>query len=114
MQAIATPPPERAQVRVWNKKFALAHAAYLGAIIYDEEMTHQGLAHHKCVEKNGGDPHPSRGQLYGKDLGILALSTGFDWFMARHSIRFVPYILPIAGSEEHVRGGTEWITEGCF
>jgi hypothetical protein len=77
-------------------------------------MTHQGLAHHKCVEENGGDPHPGRGELYGKDLGVMALSTGFDWFMARNRIPLVPYVLPIAGTAEHVRGGTAWVTEGCF
>lgn len=101
-------------VKVWNKKFTIAHAAYLGSIVYDAEVTHQGLAHHKCLEKNGGNPLPSRGQLYRKDLGLFALSTGFDWFMARSKIPYIPYILPVAGTAEHIHGGTQWFTDGCY
>jgi hypothetical protein len=118
-QPMMTPAPQtmgKAQnrVRVWNKKFTLAHAAYFGAIVYDVEMTHQGLAHHKCVEKNGGNPTPGRSELYAKDLGTFALSTGFDWFMAKHRIPYISYVLPVAGTAEHIHGGTQWVSDGCF
>jgi len=106
--------PQGKRDSVWNKRFVSAHAAYLGAIIYDIEVTHQGLAHHKCLEGNGGDPTPSRGELYGKSLPTFAATVGFDWFLARHKIPVVPYILPIAGTVVHVRGGTQWFTEGCY
>jgi hypothetical protein len=106
--------PQRKRDRVWNKKFVSAHAAYLGAIIYDVEVTHQGLAHHKCLEGSGSDPTPSRGELYGKTLATFAATVGLDWFLARHKIPIVPYVLPIAGTVVHVRGGTQWFSEGCY
>jgi len=99
---------------IWNKKFVVAHAAYLGAIVYDIEVTHQGLAHHKCVEGTGADPTPSRGQLYGKDLPVFAASAGLDWLLAKYKIPYLPYVLPVAGAVVHVRGGTKWFTEGCY
>jgi hypothetical protein len=105
---------QRKRASVWNKKFISAHAAYLGAIIYDVEVTHQGLAHHKCLEGNGGDPTPSRGELYGKTLATFAATAGFDWLLARHKVPVVPYLLPIAGTVVHLRGGTQWFTEGCY
>jgi hypothetical protein len=111
------PPPEisqRARPTVWNKKFIAAHAAYLGAIVYDIEVTHQGLAHHKCLEKTGGDPSPSRGELYGKDLPVYAASAGLDWVLAKYKIPYMPYVLPVAGTVVHVQGGTKWFTEGCY
>lgn len=110
-------PPEVPQGKrrtVWNKKFVSAHAAYLGAIVYDAEVTHQGLAHHKCREGTGGDPTPSRGELYEKNIATFAAALGFDWFLARHKAPYIPYLLPVAGTVVHVRGGTEWFTEGCY
>ena len=106
--------PQRKWGSVWNKKFVSAHAAYLGAIVYDAEVTHQGLAHHKCLEGNGGDPTPSRGELYGKTIPTFAATVAFDWFLVRHKIPIIPYVLPIAGTVVHVRGGTQWFTEGCY
>ncbi len=105
---------ERTRPTVWNKKFIGAHAAYLGAIVYDIEVTHQGLAHHKCVEETGTDRIPSRGELYGKDLPVFAASMGLDWLLARYKIPYMPYVLPAAGTVVHVRGGTKWFTEGCY
>ena len=34
---------------VFDKKFWIAHGIFLDSIIYDAELTHQGLAHHRCV-----------------------------------------------------------------
>jgi len=99
---------------VWNKKFVSAHAAYLGAIIYDVEVTHQGLSHHKCTEANGKDAMPSRGELYQNDLPVFAATLGLDWLMARYKIPYAPYVLPVTGTVVHARGGTKWFTEGCY
>jgi hypothetical protein len=55
---------------IWNKKFAFAHVVELSSILYDVEMTHAGVAHHKCAEGGGGitEMHVSRRELY--DLGL--------------------------------------------
>ncbi len=37
---------------VFDKKFWIAHGTFLNGIIYLAELTHQGLAHHRCVEGN--------------------------------------------------------------
>jgi hypothetical protein len=36
--------------RVLTKTFFLVHGTYLAANVFDIEMTHQGIAHHNCVE----------------------------------------------------------------
>jgi hypothetical protein len=47
---------------VLDKKFWVAHGLFLDSIIYDAELTHQGLAHHRCVEGNINlGQRPSRG-----------------------------------------------------
>jgi len=112
--SLGTDTLQKTRPSVWNKKFIAAHAAYLGAIVYDIEVTHQGLAHHKCLEATGADRTPSRGQLYGKDLPIFAASTGLDWLLAKYQIPYMPYVLPVAGTVVHVHGGTKWFTEGCY
>jgi hypothetical protein len=35
---------------VFDKKFWIAHGVFLDSIIYDAELTHRGLAHHRCIE----------------------------------------------------------------
>jgi hypothetical protein len=96
---------------LFTKPFIAAHLAMLAADVYDMEMTHQGLAHHKCVEKNvafASDRHPSRGALYGHDLVVDAAFFGFDLAMQKAHVRFVPYMLPMLHTGNHIRNGTEW------
>ena len=37
---------------VFHKRFWIAHRIFLKNMIYDAELTHQGQAHHGCVEGN--------------------------------------------------------------
>ena len=63
------PSPLRTNREVFhNKILVTTQLVWLGAIVFDVEATHQGLAHHKCVEGNGSNPQPSRGGLYRSDL----------------------------------------------
>jgi hypothetical protein len=55
---------------VFDKKFCIARGIFLDSIIYDAELTRQGLTHHRCVEGH----------------------TNLD----------------------HFRGGTKWLTSGCW
>jgi len=98
---------------VWNKKFILTHALMFASIVYDDEVTHQGIAHHKCTEANAS-PHPSRGELYVKDLPVAVAVTAFDYFLARKHILIAPYTNPLVGAAKHFYGGTEWFTGNCF
>jgi hypothetical protein len=112
---IRSRPPEPAlkTVKVFNKKFIAAHTAFLGSIIYDAELTHQGLAHHKCVEAN---PYlgvrPSRGEVYKQNLLTFGAISGLDWATARFiKIPYIPYVTPIVETTVHIQGGSKWLTE---
>lgn len=94
-----------------TKTWYAAHAVYLGSVVFDAEMTHQGLAHHACVEANG-EPHPSRGELYRNGLIEFGLLTGFDLLMAKarppKAFKWVPFMGAGYGSFVHFKGGIEW------
>lgn len=61
---------------------------FTGIVVFDVEMTHQGIAHHKCVENEVGDLFPSRGGTYRTDLLVLAGLTALDYALA------VPHLSP--------------------
>jgi hypothetical protein len=106
------PLPSLERGNVVNKKFLLAHAAFLGSIVYDAELTHGGLAHHKCVESNPSlGTHPSRGEIYEQNMLVFSAVTGLDWVTAKLRIRYLPYVSPIVGSAVHFTGGSKWLTE---
>jgi hypothetical protein len=101
--------------RVWTRKFLAAHGILLASGIYDAEVTHQGLAHHRCVEKNFGNPYPSRGKSYRDALLPIAAVTAADWAMAKLRIPILPYTLMPAGlSVVHFQSGSQWFTHDCW
>jgi len=94
-----------------DKAWAAAQAVWLGSIVYDAEVTHQGIAHHKCVEGNGDlSERPTRGALYLGNLAEYAAGTGFNYL----ALRFIgkPLIFEFAGygSVQHFRSGSAWLT----
>lgn len=102
--------PERE--RAVNKKFIISHGIYLGAAIFDSEVTARGLKAGKCAEKNFGS---NRAELYGKNLGMWAGFTLADYGMRKLKIPVLPYLMaPGYGSFIHIRGGSEWFTMGCL
>jgi hypothetical protein len=107
------PEPALKTVKVFNKKFIAAHTAFLGSIVYDAELTHQGLAHHKCVEANPYlGLHPSRGELYKQNLLTFGGIGGLDWLAGRFiKIPYVPYVTPVVETTLHIQGGSKWLTE---
>lgn len=107
------PEPALRNDSVLNRKFIAAHAVLLGSMVYDAELTHEGLAHHKCVEANPYlGIHPSRGEIYGQNLLAFSAITGLDWITAKLiRVRYLPYIAPVAESVVHLRGGSQWLTE---
>lgn len=103
---------------IFTKTWLGAHAFYLGTEVYDAEMTHEGLAHHRCREGNLSlGAHPSRGDLYRSNLIEWGLVSGIDLLMqAAHppkAFKWVPYMGAAYGSQDHLRGGTSWLM-GCW
>lgn len=97
--------------RAINKKFIVAHAIYLGAAIYDSEVTARGLKAGKCSEKNFGS---NRAELYGKNLGFWAGVTLADYGLRKLKVPVMPYLMPGYPTFVHLRGGIEWFTWGCM
>lgn len=97
--------------RAVNKKFIVAHAIYLGAAVYDSEVTRRGLKIGKCAEKNFGSNGP---EIYAKNLGFWAGVTLADYGLRKIKVPLMPYLMPGYPTFVHLRGGTEWFTMGCM
>jgi hypothetical protein len=106
--------PLRTNREVWtSKSFVLSEAGYLGAVVFDVEATHQGLAHHRCVESNGDELHPSRGKLYRNALPEYGFSLVLGWLMSHYVWQPLVFELPGIGIVKHVRGGARWL-QNCW
>jgi hypothetical protein len=115
-QANTAPPPDP----IWDKKFVAANIFFAGATIFDIEMTHEGIAHHKCVEGNLSlARHPSRFELYFDNLqdfapAVVLNGVGLLGLRAAHLPRWywkaAGYFSPVYGSTIHLRGGIHWYT----
>ncbi len=104
-------PPLGTKTTVFNKMFVTTHAVYLASIVYDGELTHEGLAHHRCEEANPNfGTHPSRGEFYSKNMLVFGAMTGVDWFTAKTGVRYLPYVGPAVASAVHFTGGSKWLT----
>lgn len=95
---------------VHDKTWVTTQAFWLAAIAYDVELTHQGVAHRKCAEKNLElDEHPSRGSLYLGSLPEYAAGTAFNWIVLRYAFKPLIFLFPVWNGAEHIRGGTSWL-----
>jgi hypothetical protein len=94
-----------------DKTWLAAQTVWLGAIVYDSELTHEGLAHHRCVEGNSDlGPHPSRRAIYLSDLPEYAVGTAFNWLVLRYVGKPLIFEFPSYGTVQHVRGGSAWLS----
>jgi hypothetical protein len=108
-------PDAPSHAKLFRRTFFAAHAILLTSVVYDVEVTHQGLAHHSCVEGNTDlSYHPTRGQLYAENLGIAAGLSAFDYLLHRKHFEPGAYTGAVYGSIVHFHSGTEWFTRGCF
>jgi hypothetical protein len=111
------PEYENPNFRVWDKLFIATHSVLLASVVFDAEVTHQGLAHHKCLEANN-EGHISRTELYTNGLLPFAAITGFD-VLVKYGWRnwvgkTITIVEPVAGTVGHIRGGVLWFTYGCW
>jgi len=105
---------------IWDKKMWAAHMVLAGSMIFDVEVTHEGVAHHRCQEGNLDlHSHPSRGELYRDNLFQFGPIMVMDWLAAkaarnghlgRRYWKPIGYIGPVYGGFMHFRGGTKWLT----
>jgi hypothetical protein len=105
------PAPLRTNHEVFHDRFFLSEQAFwLSAIVYDSEITHQGIAHHRCQEGNQNLPaHPSRGQIYRSDIPEYAVGTAYNFLMMKYMWKPLSMLFPAVGGTEHIRGGSEWL-----
>jgi len=95
-----------------DKTWLITQGVWLAAISYDVEATHQGLAHHKCVEGNeGADTRPSRGDLYRGHIPEYAFGTVWNYVMLRLLWKPEIFTFPVYGGIEHFRDGSKWLTD---
>jgi hypothetical protein len=107
----SAPPLRTNREAFHDRTWVVTQVAWLGTIVYDSELTHQGLAHHKCVEANGDNPHPSRAALYRSDIPEYAVGTAFNWMVLRFVGKPLIFEFPAYGGIEHIRGGSEWLLD---
>jgi hypothetical protein len=110
--------PDNPPPRVFSKSFLIGHGIYLASDVFDIEMTHQGLAHHKCAEGGfDGGQHPSRGELYRGDLPVVGIFTLLDVLFKleynkpdNHTkwLAWAPFTFAGWGTAVHLRGGIKW------
>lgn len=96
-----------------GKAFWLPYGALWAASIADAEITHEGIAHHRCVEGNGNLPrYPSRGAIY-KELAIEDVPiTALGYFMRKLGFRWWTYDVPAGlGAGIHIHGASQWLGE---
>lgn len=104
---------------IFTKTWMIAYfGVYPSTILFDAEMTHEGLAHHKCVEGNIElGRRPSRGELY-RDNFLkeyvpltainLLLQAAWRGDGQPKKWEWVPLIGAGYGSTVHLRGGIQW------
>lgn len=105
--------PLRTNYEVFHDKTWLTtQAVWLGAIVYDVEVTHAGVAHHRCAEGNEDlAAHPSRGELYRSNIPEYAVGTAFNWLMLKYMTKPLIFVFSGYDTIKHLRGGTGWLQD---
>ena len=95
-----------------NKTFLFTSIADIGVGVFDAEITHQGLAHHRCAE---GNVHPpTRANLYKNNLPEEAAVLVVEFMVAKiRAPRWMGWGLLTYPVEVHTRAGLDW-TENCW
>jgi len=95
-----------------DKTWLITQGVWLGTIMYDVEATHQGMAHHRCVEGNDGANHyPSRAELYRGSIAEYAAGTLWNYAMLRLLWKPEIFVFPAVSGVNHLVQGTKWFTD---
>ena len=100
---------------VKNKTMWTAIGIDLAAGAFDVEMSHEGYAHHRCVEGGEGlPPHASRAQLYKHNVGEQVFVIAYDLMATKIKMpRWLLYGMDVYPIEAHMRAGLRWY-ENCW
>jgi hypothetical protein len=103
--------PLRTNYEVFHDKAWIAtQVVWLGGIAYDVELTHEGIAHHKCEEGNIDlNRHPSRGELYRSDLPEYAIGTAFNVIVLKFLTKPLIFEWPAIAIGKHLQAGSSWL-----
>ncbi len=95
-------------IRDW--KFWTGTGVLVGAMLYDQQQTLDGLKHTGCVEANGDNPRPTRGDLMRRNLPFVVGITGIKYLMARYAhVSWWSYSVGDGvGAAVHIHAGMEW------
>lgn len=96
-----------------DKMFLATQSVWFGTEVFDIEVTHQGLAHQKCIEADGDNRYPSRGELYRKGVKEYAAGTALNWLFMRYFSTSLIVLIPAISGTVHTRGGDIWL-ENCW
>jgi hypothetical protein len=90
---------------VFDRRFWIAHGIFQDSIIHDAELTHQGLAHHRCVEghMNLGSIHRARRSIVIILLEQFLSLTFMDWALGKYVWKGLGYEGATVGSVIHFR-----------
>ena len=115
--------PKKPEVHIepyWDKTTIATWGVLAGSMIFDSEITHQGIAHHNCVERNlDVGRYPSRGELYFDNfVGEFAPLFALEWVgglamrnghvNGRFWKSFRRYY-PLGPAAWHFEGGAQWL-----
>jgi hypothetical protein len=103
--------PLRTNYEVFHDKAWIAtQVVWLGGIAYDVELTHEGIAHHRCEEGNIHlNRHPSRGELYRSDLPEYAIGTAFNVLVLKFLTKPLIFEWPAIAIGKHLQAGSSWL-----
>lgn len=103
-------PPKESWSDKWDRRSFWPSVAFMAAGgIYDAEVTHQGLAHHKCVEGNmDWVRYPSRGMLYRQIAIPDAAIFGMGYLIHKGKIKFIPQGMFLANGAWHFEAASSW------
>jgi hypothetical protein len=96
-----------------SKKFWIPTAIVFGAIVFDVEATHQGIAHGVCIEGNDDLPaYPSRGELYRNALYTKGVIIGMGYVFTKLKVPWPVYAgMATYSVQSNIRGGVGWLRE---
>jgi hypothetical protein len=106
-------PPIRSNREAFHDKtWLIAQGVWLGPIMFDVEATHQGIAHHRCVEGNDGSNHyPTRAELYRGSIPEYVVGTAWNYMSLRLLTKSLIFIFPAMSGTTHLVAGTRWLTD---
>lgn len=109
---VQRPPVERDTLpwkHVFDWKFAAAHGVYLGAMLYDQQVTLNGEAKGCALESGDhGAYYASRGDLMKKNMPFFVGITVADALLRKVGVKRAWATAPFVAAGKHAYGAYQW------